>query len=175
MDFYQLCRERQSCRNYDPDRIPDNDAVDRILNAARLSPSACNGQPYHVTLCRDDAARAVASAVMGMGMNKFCKSVPLFLVISEEDYVPSAAVGAKIKKNDYRSMDIGILAATICYAATEEGLGSCILGWLDDGKLQELLKLNGPARLVIALGYAEEGDPLRDKKRKPLSELVSEK
>ena len=72
-------------------------------------------------------------------------------------------------------MDIGILAATICYAATEEGLGSCILGWLDDGKLQELLKLNGPARLVIALGYAEEGDPLRDKKRKHLSELVSEK
>ena len=40
-----------------------------ILKAAQLAPSACNGQPYHVTVCTGDTARQVAKACMGMGMN----------------------------------------------------------------------------------------------------------
>ena len=48
----------------------------------------------------------------------------------------------------------------------------CILGWLDSEKLQALANLEHPVRLVIALGYAKEGDSLREKKRKALKELV---
>ena len=89
-------------------------------------------------------------------------------------YVASAALGAKVKKNDYRSIDIGILAAYITAAAAAEGLGSCILGWLDDAKIREACSLGGTVRLVITLGYATEGDPLRRKKRLDIGELVSE-
>ena len=105
-------------------------------------------------------------------MNKFATDAPVMLVISERPYVASAALGAKVKGNDYRSIDIGILAAYITAEATAQGLSTCILGWLDDKKLRELCHLDAPVRLVITLGYAKEGDPLRTKKRKDLAELV---
>jgi hypothetical protein len=44
---------------------------------------------------------------------------------------------------------------------------------VDDGKIREICGLDGTVRLVISLGYAKVGDPLREKKRKPLSELVT--
>jgi nitroreductase len=81
-------------------------------------------------------------------------------------------VGAKVKGNDYRSIDIGIAAAYITAEAAAQGLGSCILGWLDDAKLRELCGLTGAVRLVITLGYAAN-DPLRTKKRKSIQELVT--
>ena len=114
-----------------------------------------------------------AKAVQGMGMNKFADKAPVMLVISDEPYVKTAAFGAKLKGIDYRSIDMGILAAYITAAATEEGLGSCILGWLNDADLRKVCDLAQPVRLVISLGYAAEGDKLREKKRKELSELVS--
>ena len=54
------------------------------------------------------------------------------------------------------------------------GLGSCMLGWLNDEKLRGVCGLDQPVRLVITLGYPQQGDPLRPKKRKNLEELVSE-
>ena len=174
MDFLELANNRQSCRSYDPCRVIEREKVDRILEAARLAPSACNGQPYHITVCRGNAAALVAKAVGGMGMNKFAKDAPIMLVISEEPYVASAALGARVKKNDYRSIDIGIVAAYITAAATAEGLGTCILGWLDSDAIEKICGIDGTVRLVITLGYAAEGDKLRVKKRKALSELVGE-
>jgi nitroreductase len=88
-------------------------------------------------------------------------------------YVKSAALGAKLKKNDYRSIDIGIAAAYLTAEATAQGLGTCILGWLDDDKLRNICGLEFPARLVITLGYPREDDKLRSKKRKEISELVT--
>ena len=173
MSFMKLAETRQSCRNYDPAREVEADKLERILETARLSPSACNGQPYHITVCRGEAAKVAAKAVQGMGMNKFTDNAPVMLVISDEPYVKTAAFGSKLKGIDYRSIDMGILAAYITAAATEEGLGSCILGWLNDADLRKLCDLNQPVRLVIALGYAAEGDKLREKKRKSRDELVS--
>ena len=173
MSFIELARERQSCRRYDPTREVEDEKLDTILECARLSPSACNSQPYRITVVKGEAAKKCAKAVQGMGMNRFASDVPVFLVLSEEDYNATAAMGAKIKKNDYRSIDIGILSAYITAAAASLGLGSCILGWLDDGKLRELCSLSGAARLVIAIGYPPEGEELREKQRKPLQELVS--
>ena len=174
MNFTEIAENRQSCRKYNAEREVEREKLDAILESARLSPSACNGQPYHITVCRGESAKKVAPAVMGMGMNKFAADAPVLLVISEEEYVASAAFGAKVKKNDYRSIDIGILAAYITAEAQAQGLSTCILGWLDDEKIRKICGLNKPVRLVITLGYAADDDKLRDKKRKPLDELVSE-
>ncbi|MBE6630888.1 MAG: nitroreductase [Ruminococcaceae bacterium] len=172
MNFTEIAQQRQSCRSYDPARAVEEEKLSAILSSARLAPSACNGQPYHVTVCRGEAAKAAAKATQGMGMNKFATDAPVLLVISERPYVASAALGAKVKGNDYRSIDIGILSAYITAEATAQGLSTCILGWLDDKKLRELCHLDHPVRLVITLGYAKEGDALRPKKRKEFSELV---
>ena len=173
MNFMEIAQTRQSCRSYDENRPVEQEKLDAILAAAQLSPSACNGQPYHFTVCRGNAAREVAAATMGMGMNKFASQAPVCIVISEEDYVKSAAVGARLKKNDYRSIDIGNATAYLTAEAAAQGLSTCILGWLDDAKIRAICNLSHPVRLVITLGYAKEGDKLRSKKRKELSELVT--
>ncbi len=175
MNFTEIARTRQSCRRYDPTRAVEEEKLAAILEAARLAPSACNGQPYHLTVCKGDTARAVAKATMGMGMNKFAADAPIMIVISEKPYVKTAALGAKVKGNDYRSIDIGIVAAYLTAEAAAQGLGTCILGWLDDDKIRSICDLDGATRLVITLGYAADGDPLREKKRKPLADLVSKK
>ena len=175
MDFLDIAKLRQSCRSYDETRPVEEEKLNAILEAALLAPSACIGQPYHFTVCRGDTAKQVAAATTGLGMNKFAVQAPVLIVVSEMPYVKSAAMGAKAKGNDYRSIDIGIATAYLTAEATTQGLSTCILGWLDDAKIRQICGLSYPVRLVITLGYAKETDTIRPKKRKELSELVSEK
>ncbi len=174
MNFLEIAQARQSCRSYDENRPVEQEKLDAILEVARLAPSACNGQPYHLSVCYGDIAKDVELATRGMGgLNKFAVQAPVAIVISEKPYVKTAAVGAKLKNNDYRSIDIGIVAAYITAEATAQGLSSCILGWLDDKKLREITGQDSPARLVILIGYPSEGDSLRKKVRKPLDDIVT--
>ena len=173
MNFLEIAQIRQSCRSYDEGREVEQEKLEAILEAARLAPSACNGQPYRITVCRGQAAKDVALACRGLGMNKFAVQAPVCIVLSEMPYVKSAAMGARVKNNDYRSIDIGIVTAYLTAEASAQGLSTCILGWLDDGKIREICDLQYPVRLVITLGYAKEGDALRKKVRKDMTELVS--
>lgn len=174
MNFTEIANARQSCRSYDPCRVVEKEKIDAVLNAARLAPSACNGQPYHFTVCRGDAAKEVALLTRGMGgMNKFAADAPVLIVISEMPYSKTAAAGAKIKNNDYRSMDIGIAAAYLTAEAAAQGLGSCILGWFDDEKIRRFCGISHPVRLVITLGYSGEKDQPREKKRKKPEDLAT--
>ena len=173
MDFLELAEARQSTRAYDATRSVEPEKIAKILEATRLAPSACNGQPYHISVCTGQTKEKVARGVMGMGMNPFAKDAPVLIVLSEEDYCRTAAVGAKLKKNDYRSLDIGIAVAYLTAEAHTQGLSTCILGWLDDAKIREACGLSHPVRLVVALGYAKEGEKKREKKRKDMDELVT--
>ena len=60
MNFLEIAQTRQSCRAYDETRTVEAEKVTAMLEAARLAPSACNGQPYHFTVCRGEAAKEVA-------------------------------------------------------------------------------------------------------------------
>ena len=174
MNFTEIALVRQSCRSYDPSRAVEKEKIEAVLNAARLSPSACNGQPYHFTVCQGQIAKEAALLTRGLGgMNKFAVDAPVIIVISEEPYCKSAAAGAKIKNNDYRSMDIGIATAYLTAEAAAQGLSTCILGWFSDKKIREICNLQHPVRLVVSVGYAKADDPLRKKIRKDLDELVS--
>ena len=174
MDFLEIAKQRQSCRNYDENRVVEEEKVKAVLEAARLAPSACNGQPYFFTVCRGDIAKQVAKETMEMGMNKFAMQAPIMIVVSEKPYVKTAAFGAKVKDNDYRSIDIGIAVAYLTAEATAQGLSTCILGWFNDKKIREICNIDETVRLVIALGYAKEDDVLRKKNRKSMEKLVKE-
>ncbi len=171
MNFLQIAQARQSCRKYDT-RPVEADKIAAIIEAVRLSPSACNAQPYHLTVCRGDKAKQVAKACMGMGMNGFATQAPVMMVLSEMPYNKTAALGAKVKGNDYRSIDIGIAVAYLTAEAAAQGLGTCILGWLDDKKIRDICGLDHPVRLVVTVGYP--ADTPREKKRKSVDDLVSE-
>lgn len=173
MDFMEIAKTRQSCRSYDEARAVEPEKLQAVLEAARLAPSACNGQPYLLTVCTGEKAKEVALLTRGMGdMNKFAVQAPVCIVVSEGAYVKSAALGARAKGNDYRSMDIGIMTAYLTAEATAQGLSTCILGWFDDEKVRSVCGTNSATRLVITLGYAREDEKLRPKKRKDMGELV---
>ena len=173
MDFLEIANARQSCRSYDETKAVEPEKLEKILEAARLAPSACNGQPYTLTVCTGEKAKEVALLTRGMGgMNKFAVQAPVCIVISEAAYNRTAALGAKVKGNDYRSLDIGIAVAYMTAEATAQGLDTCILGWLDDAEIRKICSLEHPVRLVVTLGYGK--DALRSKKRKDLAELVTE-
>ena len=173
MNFLEIAKERQSCRSYDSAREVEAEKLEAVLEAARLAPSACNAQPYHFTVCKGENAKEAAKATMGLGMNRFAADAPVLIVVSEASYNKTAAMGAKVKGNDYRSIDIGIAAAYLTAEATANGLSTCILGWFDDAKIRKICGLKDPVRLVITLGCAAAGDTLRAKKRKSIEELVT--
>ena len=171
MNFREIAESRYSCRKYDETRAVEQEKLDAILESGILSPSACNSQPYHITVCTGEKAKAAGKCAQGMGMNSFATEAPVVLVISEKPYNRTAAVGAKLKHNDYRSIDIGILTAYLTAEATAQGLGTCILGWFDNDKLKKLCALEGDVRLLVTVGYP--ADTLRPKKRKDKEELVT--
>ena len=173
MNFSEIALSRQSCRAFDSTRDVENEKIKKILNSAILAPSACNSQPYHFTVCRKDIARKVAETTVNMGMNLFSLDAPVVIVISEKPYNKRAYVGSKVKKNDYRSLDIGQAVAYLTLEATACGLSSCIIGWFDSNKIRKICKIDGTVRLLVVLGYAKE-EKIRAKSRKSYDEIVTE-
>jgi nitroreductase len=176
MDFLQLVKERQSDRAFDINRPVEKEKIARIIEAARLAPSACNSQPWHFIVVDHPELKdkvADATSARALGMNHFTKQAPVHILLVEEKVNFSSSVGSLIKQKDYAQMDLGIAAAHITLAAQAEGLGSCILGWFNEPKMRELLNIPKSKRiwLDICIGYSAQ--PLREKKRKPLQEVVS--
>jgi len=176
MDFLELVSTRQSDRAFDPDRPVERKKIERILEAARLAPSACNAQPWHMIVIDDPELKnrvADATSARALGMNHFTKQAPVHILLVEERVNLTSGIGGWVKQKDYAQMDLGILAAHITLAAHAEELGSCILGWFNETKMRELLSIPDNKRvwLDIAIGYSRQ--PLRSKKRKALQEVVS--
>lgn len=174
MDFYQLVEERQSCRSYDSTREIPQEKLNRIIEAARLAPSACNSQPWRfITITNRTNRDKVADALTSMGMNKWASQATAFIVIVQESPNFTARLGGWIKNKHFPLIDCGIAASHITLAATAEGLGSCILGWFDEKQLRNILQIPRSKRIlmVISLGYPI--DEHRQHIRKPLSDISS--
>lgn len=170
--FFELIEKRESCRNFDA-RPVDKALLYRMAEAARLSPSACNSQPWRFTVVTGEKREALARATQGMGMNKFTSDAPAFIVISEEKATLAAKIAGAVKDQKYAPIDIGLSTAHLCLAATALGLSTCILGWFDEEKVKALLgeTVGARIRLIIAVGYAKD-DSVRPKKRKDMDEIL---
>ena len=174
MDFYNLVEERQSCRAYDSSREVSQESLNRILEVARLAPSACNSQPWHlITITHPDNRMKVAEALTSMGMNKWASQATAFIVIVQESPNFTARLVGLIKNKHFPLIDCGIVASHITLAATAEGLGSCILGWFGEKQLRNILQIPRSKRIlmVVSLGYPL--DEHRQHIRKPLSDICS--
>ena len=113
-DIYELIAHRQSDRQYDPNHPVEPEKVARIVEAARLAPSACNAQPWHFIVVdepelRNQVADAVASRLLGM--NHFTKQAPVHILVVEERPNFTAGIGGLIKDKQFPLLDIGIAAA----------------------------------------------------------------
>jgi nitroreductase len=170
-----LIMNRQSDRKYS-DKPVEKEKLERIIEAGRMSPSACNAQPWKFIIVTEPGlVKEVAEAASArlLGMNSFVTQAPVQIVIVREKPNFSSKVGATIKNKDYSLIDIGIAAENICLQAEAEGLGSCIIGWFDEKLLRKILSIPGSKRveLIITLGYSLSDK--REKRRKPEGETVS--
>jgi nitroreductase len=174
-EILELIRSRQSDRGYF-DKPVEKEKIDRILEAGRISPSACNAQPWKFIVVDDpELLRKMAEAASAklLGMNSFVAQAPLQLVIVRERPNFSSRAGAAIKNKDYSLIDIGIASGSMCLQARAEGLGSCMIGWFDEKKVREILGIPKAKRveLIITLGYPSKD--YREKKRKSAEEVIS--
>lgn len=175
-NFLELVQSRQSVRKFDPERAVEKEKIERILEAARLAPSACNAQPWHFIVVDEPELKnkvADASSARLLGMNHFTKQAPVHIVVVEENVNLSSGIGGWVKDKHFAHIDVGIAAAHLTLAAVSEGLGSCILGWFDEKKMRELLHIPSSKRILlnVVIGYSQQ--PLRTKKRKPLLEVAT--
>ncbi len=173
-DFYQLVAARQSDRAYDTERPVEPEKVQRILEATRLSPSACNGQPWHFIVITNSQLREdIARSMAGLGLNKWAIQAPVLILIVEEATKTTSLLGGLVKHNHYPHIDLGIAAAHLTLAAEAEGLGSCMIGYFDEKKIKKMAGIPRHKRLplIITLGYATKEK--RSKKRKGFDEIVS--
>ena len=177
MNIYDLIRKRQSDRKYDPIRKISREIIDRILEAGHLSPSACNAQPWRFVVVDDEAkcaevADALTSVATGT-MNKFAATAAAFIVIVEEPVNMASRIGGWLLGQHFAHLDIGIAAENMVLAATQEGLGSCLIGWCDEKKIRKSLEIPKGKRIpiIITLGYSLENE--KKKVRKPIDKVVS--
>lgn len=171
----ELINNRQSDRKYS-DKPVEDEKLQRILEAGRMAPSACNAQPWKfIVVTEPELLRKIATAASAkiLGMNTFVGQAPVLIVIVRENPNFSSKIGGTIKRKDYSHIDIGIASENICLQAEAEGLGSCMIGWFDENMVRKILGIPSAKRLdlIITIGY-----PLgekRQKKRKPREVTVS--
>jgi nitroreductase len=171
----ELIKKRQSDRAYET-RPVEPEKIERILEAARLAPSACNAQPWKfIVVDNPEIKNQIADATSAklLGMNHWTKQAPVHIVIVEEDANFSSNFGSFVKRRHFPILDIGIAASHICLQAAHEGLGTCMIGWFDEKKVKKILDIPRSKRpqLIITLGYP--ATETREKVRKSREQVVS--
>lgn len=153
--FLDLVLRRRSARKYLSTPV-ERERLERCLEAARLAPSSCNGQPWKFIVVDDPAKKAVvAQETYGpLSVNHFTLQVPvLVLVVAETTLGPSMA-GSIVRGVPLHYIDIGIAVEHFCLQAAEEGLGTCILGWLKSRRIHRLLNIPRHKKIALAIAVA---------------------
>jgi nitroreductase len=174
MSFLELVNKRQSVRAYEERSVP-RDILERCLEAARLSPSACNSQPWSFIVVDDpDLRKKVAdSAFSGIySMNTFAKAAPVLVVIVRDKAGYLSRIGGQFRDVKYSLVDIGIAIEHFVLQAADEGVGTCWLGWFDEGAVKRILGIPRDRRadMMLSVGFPAD-DEVRPKARKALGEI----
>jgi nitroreductase len=171
----ELITGRQSDRKYE-DKPVEQEKLDRIIEAARMSPSANNVQPWKFIVVTDPGLIvkiAEAASAKLLGMNSFVAQAPVQIIVVREKSDIQTKAASIVKQRDYSLIDIGIASENICLQAEAEGLGSCMIGWFDEKSIKKALGIPASKRveLIITIGYPISHQ--REKKRKPPELTVS--
>lgn len=175
MNFQELIIQRQSVRKYQ-DKPVEKEKIEELIKAVHVAPSACNSQPWKLVIVDEpELKNEVAKATFNkaISFNKFAVEAPVIAVLVIEKAKPVAQIGGFIKNQEYPEYDIGIAAAHFCLQATELGLGTCMIGWFNEKKIQQLLNIPKKRKIgiLISLGYPPEDYKLRKKIRKPVEKI----
>jgi len=158
--FLDLVKRRSSIRRFDP-RPVSRDALERCVEAARLAPSACNSQPWHFVVVDDPALKErVADAIFDgpYAINRFAKQAGALVAVLAQNPGGLTQVGSWLRKTPFYLIDVGIAGEHFILQATEEGLGTCWIGWFNEKAAKRVLGIPARQRVcfVIAVGRPDE-------------------
>jgi len=167
MDFTKVIFERESVRDYDPNKPVDKQVLDQILEAGRMAPSANNRQPWLFLLISSDKN---LKKIKECYDKEWYKNAPHVLVVVGDK------LAAWVRKDGYNAIetDLTIAMDHLILAAENLGVGTCWIANFDDAKLRETLHLteNQVVFALTPLGYPNDGYQKRKKIRKPFEEVV---
>ncbi len=172
-DFLELVTNRQSTRGFSDKKV-EKEKLEKIAEIARLTPSACNSQPWKMYFISEpDMVGKVTKCFQSGVRNGFTSTATAVVVISEimpEKLKPD--VVAKYGLDHFIKYDVGELLAYITLSAKTLGVDSCIIGWMNAEEVKKTLNANDNEQfgVAIVLGYSDT--PLREKSRKPLTDIT---
>ena len=166
MDFYDVIKGRRSYRAY-TNKMPEEDKIQRILNAARLAPTWANKQGVHYIVSQDP--EKVKQVWRAIGQNTKFGDAPMFIT----GVIAESGSGTNVNGLKYFSVDFGIWFEHLILAATEEGLATCWIGFFNEDKIKKILEI--PKKYHV-IGLTPLGYPIKKKgeihDRRPLDEIV---
>lgn len=174
--FKEMVLHRQSTRSFS-DKEVELEKLKRVCEIACLSPSSCNSQPWKLHIVRPTYEKLadLRKACQPVKLNPFLNNVCNFIVIEQTFGNMKSKSGGFFSNNDMNSIDLGILAAHLCLAAEEEGLGTCMIAAFRKKIINKALGFSKlrRIRLVVAIGYPTENYEIRKKNRKDPNETIS--
>ncbi len=164
MEVLKAIQNRRSVRSYKPDAVPE-EKLQKVLEAARLAPSARNNQDWKFIVVRDlDKRKALAKSA---GQDFIAQAPVIIAAVSlNPDYIMSCGTPAY-------AVDLAIAVDHMTLAAVEEGLGTCWIGAFSQEEVKKILNIPENCRVVVLLPLGFPMDSPQTKSRKELKEIVS--
>ncbi|MBR4511265.1 MAG: nitroreductase family protein [Bacteroidales bacterium] len=175
MDFLELTRQRYSERFFDSTKMVEQEKIDRILEAARLSPTAANKQPQRLFVLKSKEALQKAQSA---SFSSLYGAPVVILLCYDLDSVWHNQHETLLPDYNSGEQDCGIVATQMMYAAEEQGVHTIWIRGFDAGALQRVFEL--PANMIPAMmlpiGYPSANSAPSPKhfERKALEEIVTE-
>ena len=164
MEFMEVIAKRRSVRAYKSQEI-SKETLSKILEAARLAPSASNRQPWKFVVVRDPEKRQeLAKAARGQS---FVGEAPI--VIAGVALEPERMMSCKVPAY---AVDLAIALEHIALAAQDEGLGTCWIGAFSQEEVKKILGVPDSYKVVALMPVGYPQDAPRLKVRKPMEEIV---
>ncbi len=165
MDVYKAIESRKSVRSYQ-NRPIEEEKLNRILEAARLAPSASNRQEWRFVIVQDEETRK--RLVDAANNQSFIAEAGVIIACCADSTDHVMPCGIKCY-----AIDVAIAIDHLTLAAVSEGLGTCWIGAFDPKKVREILGIPEEITVVelLPLGYPTDSSP-KEKIRKPISEIV---
>lgn len=174
MNFLELVKKRQSIRKYLDKAVP-REAIERCLEAARMAPSACNSQPWNfIVVDNPEVKNKVAQAAFSgiYSSNSFAKAAPVLVVVITERSKFIATLGGYFRGIQYNLVDVGIAVEHFILQATEEGIGTCWLGYFNEKAVKKVLNIPKDKKvdIIVSVGYSIDSK-IREKNRHNINEI----
>lgn len=164
--FLELVTKRTSCRAYKADPVSD-DILEYCLEAARLSPSACNKQPWRFVIVKDEDKRRqlCEKGLLPFLPMPWTYQAPVIVALCAVQTTTVHKLAAMISGVKYHLIDCGIAGEHFVLAAEEKGLGSCWIGWFRERKVKKILGIPRGVKVIslLTLGYPEQVSPPRSR------------